>query len=69
MLVVEQQIVFSDSVSEVDDFKPQAVESDAFVAVLAEDERLTVLKFETWSSLVSRSVAQSNAPSLNTLQF
>src|SRR4051812_48130624 len=38
LFVVEQQIVFADAFAQLDDFRIHAVEADAFVAVLAEDE-------------------------------
>jgi hypothetical protein len=55
---VEQQVVFGDALAEFDHFGLEAVEADALVAVLAEDQRLAVLEFQhVVSALVSRSVA------------
>ena len=48
LLVVEQQVVFVDAVAELDDFGVHAVQADALVAVLAEDQRLAVFEVRAW---------------------
>ena len=46
LLVVEQQVVFGDALAQLDDFRLHAVQADALVAVLAEDQRLAVFEVE-----------------------
>ena len=46
MLVVDEQIFFGDAVAELDDFEIEAVQADALVAILAEDERLAVFELD-----------------------
>ncbi len=46
VLVVDEQIFFGDAVPQRDDFELEAVQANAFVAILAEDERLSVLELD-----------------------
>ncbi len=46
MLVVDEQIFFGDAVAELDDFEVEAIQADALVAILAEDQRLAVLELD-----------------------
>ena len=46
VLVVDEQILLGDAVAELDDFEIHAVEANALVAILAEDQRLAVFELD-----------------------
>ena len=46
VLVVHEQIFFGDAVAELDDFELEAIQANALVAILAEDERLAVFELD-----------------------
>ena len=43
---MEQQIVFGDSLAQLDDLRFHAVQANPFVAILAEDQRFAVFQFD-----------------------
>ena len=60
VLVVDEQIFFGDAVAELDDFEVEAVQANALVAILAEDQRLAV--FELDDVLAARVFSVSEIP-------
>ena len=60
MLVVDQQVALADAAAELDDLELEAVQADALVLVLAEDQRLAVL--EVRRSLSSRTSFVASSP-------
>ncbi len=46
LFVVDEQIALGDAVAELHDFEVEAVQADALVAVLAEDQRLAVFELD-----------------------
>ena len=44
LFVVHEQIFFGNAIAELDDFEVEAIQANALVAILAEDQRLAVLE-------------------------